>query len=174
MFHCNTKSVSGNMRIVGRILEKTPDTTACQHNKLGTDRINIIFCIHCNHTAADLVFRYDIYHRHILTDFNIFFCLYLIQKRLRNLFSGNVLMEEDSWSGVCTFSCKCKLAILCTHKIYISPQQITDDIVGTSDHQIDRSFIIFIMPCTHGVFKIVLVIIFTTQHADTALCQKRI
>ena len=83
-------------------------------------------------------------------------------------------MEEDSWSGVCTFSCKCKLAILCTHKIYISPQQITDDIVGTSDHQIDRSFIIFIMPCTHGVFKIVLIIIFTTQHADTALCQKRI
>ena len=73
-----------------------------------------------------------------------------------------------------TLSCEIKFSIRCSGKIHLSGNQIPDNVVGTADHQIHGMFIILIMSGTHCIFKIVFIIIFPTEHTNTALCQKRI
>ena len=73
-----------------------------------------------------------------------------------------------------TLSCEIKFPIRCSGKIHLSENQIPDNIIGTADHQIYGTFIILIMSGTHRIFKIVFIIIFPTEHTNTALCQKRI
>ena len=75
---------------------------------------------------------------------------------------------------MCTFSCKIKFSVRSSRKCNIALKKITDDAVGTADHKINRFFVIFVMSCTHGIFKVIIIIVFSAQHADTALCKEGI
>ena len=75
---------------------------------------------------------------------------------------------------MCTFSGKIKFSVRSSRKCNIALKKITDDAVGAADHKINRFFVIFVMSCTHGIFKVIIIIVFSAQHADTALCKERI
>ena len=71
MFHRNSKAVTGNMRKVRGVLIKASKSTACQYNVGRMYRVNLILLIHDNHTAANIVVRNQIDHRHVFTDFDV-------------------------------------------------------------------------------------------------------
>ena len=71
MFHRNSETVTGNMREVRGILIKASKSAACQYNVERMYRVNLILLIHDNYTAADIVVRNQIDHRHVFADFDI-------------------------------------------------------------------------------------------------------
>ena len=65
------------------------------------------------------------------------------------------------------------ITMLCpAFKFNAVPDQFPDDLLRTADHNIDRFFSVLIMPRTHRIFKITVIITFIAQNADSALCQK--
>ena len=75
---------------------------------------------------------------------------------------------------MCAFSGECEFAICITFEGDIVADEIADDAVGTADHEVYGFFVVFVMACTHGVFKIVVIVFFSAEHADSALCKKGI
>ena len=81
-------------------------------------------------------------------------------------------MKKNSWLGMCSLSGKCQISQTIPCKIHMITQKISDNIIGAADHQIYCPFIILIMSCPHGIFKIIFIVIFAAQHTDSALCQE--
>ena len=74
---------------------------------------------------------------------------------------------------MCTFSCIGK--IISIHlEIHAISNKVINDVPGASDHNVYGFFSVFVMSCLHGIFKITVVIIFITEHADSTLRQERI
>ena len=172
VLHRNSKSVSGNMREVCRVLIKSSQTTAGKHYMWRTDRIYIILFIHYNDAAADIVSGDQIYHGHIFTDFDILSGQCLSKKCLSDLLSCHIFIKEDSWLGMCTFSGECKLAVLIALEGDVMADKIADNAVGASDHEFHSFFIVFVVTCTHGILEVVLIIPLTAKHTDAALCKE--
>ena len=80
-------------------------------------------------------------------------------------------MEKNPWSGMRTFSCKCKISVFFS-KIHTIFNQIMNNFLRAADHNIHRFFPVLVMTCAHCIFKISLIILIIPKYTDSTLCQK--
>ena len=71
MFHCDSETVTGDVREVGGVFVKSAETAAGKDYVWRADRIYVILLIHDNNAATDVVFGDQIDHGHVFADFNI-------------------------------------------------------------------------------------------------------
>ena len=83
-------------------------------------------------------------------------------------------MEQNPVFRMCTFTGKNKIALCIPFKIHTVIHKLLCYLLGGTNHDVHRLFVIFIMSSLHGIFKIAVIIIIIEQHAHAALCQKGI
>ena len=85
--------------------------------------------------------------------------------------AGNILMEENPFVGMGPLTGKGKGPILPALEFHAVPHQVSNHILGGTNHNVHRLPVIFIMARFHGVLKVAAVVRFILQHTDAALGQ---
>ena len=211
VFFGNTQGVPCKMRIIGRVLIQPANAAACKDRIRRIDLQYISLSVLRNdprtlHTVFSRLhirfFYNDIRHSSVLHDTNIFKRTHLCEQLTRNLFSGHILMEQDTRSGVGALSGKCIIiqkvylpfrllfirlfrfflslrrilfrAAVFPLKLHAISDQLPDNFPGAADHNVHRLFSVLIMPCPHRIFKIALIVRLIFEHTDSALGKERI
>ena len=97
MFHCNSETVTGDVREVGGVFVKSAETAAGKDYIWRADRIYVILLIHDNNTATDVVLCDQIDHGHVFADLDVVPSLGFAQECLSDLFACDILVKKDSW-----------------------------------------------------------------------------
>ena len=97
MFHCDSETVTGDVREVGGVFVKSAETAAGKDYIWRADRIYVILLIHDDNTAADVVLCDQIDHGHVFADLDVVPSLGFAQECLSDLFACDILVKKDSW-----------------------------------------------------------------------------
>ena len=83
-------------------------------------------------------------------------------------------MEQNAVFRVRAFARKLKIAVFIALKINAVCDELIDDMLRGTEHDIHGLLVVFIVSGTHGVLKIAVIVLVVQQHTHAALREKRI
>ena len=102
----DAQGISRQMRIIGRMFIEPADASTCKDRVWRPDHKPIPCGVFRNDPRTLLILYYNICHSSILHDRHIFKQTHLCQQSACYLLSCYIFMEQDTRSGVSSFSCK--------------------------------------------------------------------
>ena len=167
----NPAGIARQNREIRGVLIQTADA-ACRHDRIlrmDVQRLAVP-CLR-DHAAAVIIHDENICHYSIFHDGHIRQFFHMRKQRRGDLLAGDILMETDSRSGMCSLSRVGKRAIRILRKTNPEGKQIIDDRPASADHEIHALLPVLIMSRPHGILKIGIIIVLIMQHTDASLCQ---
>ena len=153
------------------MLIQTTDTSCRKHRILCMDMDNLlIFGFQCD-SLADTMLDKQITHPGMLHNSNIRTASNMHLQGSRNFFSCYILMEAYPCTGMSSLTGISQTSILILFKADTQPKQFFYNWSALPNHDVNTLSVIFIMACTHGIFKIGSIIFFIRKHTDPPLCQ---
>ena len=171
MLFTNAQGVSCKTWIIGGMLIQTTDTSCRKHRILCMNMNNLLlFGFQCN-PLADTMLNKQITHPGMLHNSYIRTASHMLLQSRRYFFSSNILMKADSRTGMSSLTGISQTSILILFKADTQPKQFFYNWSTLPNHDVNTLSVIFIMACTHGIFKIGSIIFFIRKHTDPPLCQ---
>ena len=190
--------ITGELRVVGRVVVHATDTARCPQRMAGMDLKRLtgmralggscqlvggtsrIVLVHGDgdnagaHRGAITLARQDVGHGHVLKNLHVVQLADSLEQLGRNLLARNVGMEGDARAAVRALAGKVEAAVGLALKVHAHGQQVVDDRTARANHDVNALAAVLVMAGVHGVLKEGIVVRTLGQHADAALREHRI
>ena len=152
--------------------EESADTAGCEYYGFAEYRVKITLRILCDDAFADVLLTDEIDHGRVFVKIDVLLFTDILEKLRCDLLSGDVLVVENTGSGVTAFLGKIQVIALLV-EVDVIVEEFSDDDRRLADHGIDRFSRVLIVTGTQSILEVVFVVLGVLQRGDTALGEVR-
>ena len=174
MLTCNSKCVAGKVAEVGGMSVKSTYTSAGQNGIGCSNGVKGTIWTADHSAVAVVVFFQNINQGGVFQKFYIGKLLDFAEQGAGDLFSGYILVENNTVGGMGAFFGVGKAAVFVSLELGTVRDKIPDNLRGGFDHDLYGFFVIFVVSGFHGVFEKAVIVGLFFQHAHAALGEKGI
>ena len=162
--------VTGDVTESGTVLKKSADTAGCQNYGLAEYSLEVAFLILGDDALADILLTDQIDHGGMLVKIDILLFSDVLEELAGDLLTGDVLVVEDTGSGVAAFLRKVQIVALLI-EVDVVVEELSDDDRRLADHGVDGFSRILVMAGTECILEVILVVFGVLESGDTALSE---